>query len=197
LKQSRVVVIAGLLLTGCETAPPKDSVRLCLDGACGQVPKATATFDPAAVVPDADPDGRLAALETMAAADPAAAFDLGMRLFRGDGFPRDGHAAMTWMRAAAEGGDTRAATALGRVYLTGLEEMGRDVREARTWLGVAAGRGDREAAALLKEAEALPLDEERWRARSPYWSERTLWWWRRSPYSYYWGPNRRWDRYAY
>lgn len=195
--QSRVASIFVVLLAGCETAPPTDSVRPCLDGPCAEAPKSTATFDPATPVPDADPDGALAALEAMAATDPAAAFDLGMRLFRGDGVPRDSHGAITWMRMAAEGGDTRAATALGRVYLTGLEEMGRDVREARTWLGVAAGRGDREAAALLKEAEALSPDEARWRARAPYWSDRTVWWWRRSPYTYYWGPDGRWDRYAY
>lgn len=197
MNQSRVASLFVILLAGCETAPPKDTVRLCLDGACAEAPTSTATFDPATAVPDAGPDGALAALEAMAATDPAAAYDLGMRLFRGDGVPRDSHGAMTWMRASAEGGDVRAATALGRVYLTGLEEMGRDVREARTWLGVAAGRGDREAAALLKEAEALPVDEERWRRREPYWTERTVWWWRRSPYTYYWSPNRRWDRYAY
>jgi len=189
-----VAALTCLLFAGCETAPQTGTVTLCVDGVCGQAPSDTQSFDPASVIPEADPDGRLAALAALAEADPAAAYDLGMRLFRGDGFARDPYGAMTWMRRAAEGGDTRAATALGRIYLTGLEEMGPDVREARSWLATAAARGDREAAALLKQAEALPLEAERY--ANPFALERTGWWWWRSPYYFYWDPRLRWGRYA-
>jgi len=56
------------------------------------------------------------------------------------------------MRDAAERGDLGAQKAVGRLYPTGLEEMGSDPREAEKSLSIAAGRGDTEAATLLVEA---------------------------------------------
>jgi TPR repeat protein len=99
-------------------------------------------------------DGRMAALEAAAERQPRAAYDLALRYFRGDGVRRDSYKALTWMRAAAEKGDLNAQKALGRLYLTGLEEMGPDPREAQTWLSLAASRGDRESKRLLAKAEA-------------------------------------------
>ena len=129
-------------------------------------------------------DGRIAALETAAAQHPRAAYDLALRYFRGDGVGRDSYRALTWMRAAAEGGDFNAQKALGRLYLTGLEEMGSDPREARTWLSLAASRGDKESAKLLAEAEAATRsDEEEYKWQNRWRPVVYRWWW--SGYSYY------------
>lgn len=64
------------------------------------------------------------------------------------------------MRDAAERGNLNAQKALGRAYLTGLEEMGSDPGEAQRWLSAAASRGDKESAKLLKEANAAKKSEE-------------------------------------
>ena len=49
---------------------------------------------------------KLLALEAMAAKDPRAAYDLGLRFFRGDGVKKDSYLAIKWMRDAGErGGD--------------------------------------------------------------------------------------------
>jgi len=105
-------------------------------------------------------DARIAALEAEANRHPRAAYDLALRYFRGDGVQRNSYKALTWMRVAAEKGELKAQKALGRLYLTGLEEMGRDPREARTWLSLAASRGDRESKRLLAEAEAATRSDE-------------------------------------
>ena len=55
------------------------------------------------------------ALEAMAAKDPRAAYDLGLRFFRGDGVKKDSYLAIKWMRDAGERGDFKAAQALGRL----------------------------------------------------------------------------------
>ena len=102
---------------------------------------------------------RIAALEKQAKEDPRAAFDLGLRFFRGDGISRDTYKAITWMRSAAERGHTRAQVALGRFYLSGVEEMGADPAEAESWLSAAAGKGDAEAAKLLAEAQKAKADD--------------------------------------
>jgi TPR repeat protein len=99
-------------------------------------------------------DTRIASLEQMANRDPRAAYDLALRYFRGDGVGQDSYKALQWMRKSAEGGYLEAQKALGRVYLTGLEEMGSDPQEAEKWLRIAANRGDRDSAKLLEQATA-------------------------------------------
>ena len=149
-----IILLTAGLLAGCASTPPPDPniVRLCDSSGCEEVDKSTARFDPSSTVPDADPEGRIPALEEMARKDPRAAHDLALRLFRGDGVRRNSYEALQWMRDAAERGDLGAQKALGRLYLTGLEEQGSDPREAEKWLTIAAGRGDEEAAELLVEA---------------------------------------------
>ena len=129
-------------------------------------------------------DGRIAALEAAAAEHPRAAYDLALRYFRGDGVGRDSNLALSWMRTAAEKGDLDAQKALGRLYLTGLEEIGRDPREASVWLSLAASHGDKESAQLLSEAQAASRsneEESQWLNR---WRPAVYSWWR-SGYSYY------------
>jgi len=79
------------LIVGCAStpAPSGDTMRLCDTNGCEEVDKDTARFDPSSKVPDADPEGRIPALEEMARNDPRAAHDLSLRLFRGDGVRRD------------------------------------------------------------------------------------------------------------
>jgi TPR repeat protein len=102
----------------------------------------------------------------MAATDPRAAYDLSLRFFRGDGVKQDSYRSIKWMREAAEKGDFEAQKALGRVYLTGLEEMGADFAQAQKWLSISVSRGDKEGQELLKiadEARQADLDNYEWR----------------------------------
>lgn len=152
LRKSSLFLIFGFSV-GCATPPaPSNTVRLCDSGGCEEVDKSTARFDPSSTIAEADPEGRIPALEKMAKEDPRAAHDLALRFFRGDGVRQNSYKALQWMRDAAERGDLGAQKAVGRLYLTGLEEMGSDPREAEKWLSIAAGRGDEEAGQLLVEA---------------------------------------------
>ncbi|MDO8906277.1 tetratricopeptide repeat protein [Hydrogenophaga sp.] len=159
------------------------TVRICDDSGCSDRPRNSATFQPEAE--DLQAEQRLAALIGLAEQDPRAAFDLGLRFFRGDGVRRDSYQALRWMRSAGERGVVPAQLALGRFYLMGLEEMGPDPIEAEAWLSLAASQGNKEAGKLLAEARAAKKDEQRlyqWReARRKGWYGH----WH-SGYTYYW-----------
>ena len=189
------LLTAGLLLSACApNAPSRDTVRICDATGCAERSRDYASFDSGAVVPDEDPTGQIAELQEIAGKDPRAAYDLGLRYFRGDGVTQNSYQAIVWMRKAAEGGDFDAQKALGRFYLTGLEEMGSDPQEAERWLSIAAGRGDKESAKLLAEASAArqsdqeyyewqkrhrqTLDDE-WRRAYPYrgYWQQGAWYW--------------------
>lgn len=177
-----------IALIGCQQTPPKkDTIRICNSDGCSERPSDHASYDPASVIPDEDPDGRIAALEELAREDPRAAYDLGLRFFRGDGVKQDSYRALQWMRDAAERGDLDAQKALGRLYLTGLEEMGPDPGEAQKWLRIAVSRGDTESEALLMEATRARQNE------GAYFRWRTSWrptvyqyWYTGYPYKSYW-----------
>ncbi|SDV48301.1 tetratricopeptide repeat protein [Chitinasiproducens palmae] len=134
-----------------------NTIRLCTqDSGCSQQPRNVATFQPQQSSPE---DSQIAALEEKAKQDPRAAFDLALRYFRGDGIRRNTYQAITWMRDAAERGYPQAQLALGRFYLSGMEEMGSDPAEAESWLLLAAERGDPEAKTLLAQAQQAKKDE--------------------------------------
>jgi TPR repeat protein len=176
-----------IVAVACAQPPPRDTVRICDENGCVDRPRGYSGYDPSRVFPDEDPDGRIAELKGLAEKDARAAYDLGLRFFRGDGIPQDSYQALVWMRKAAEGGDLEAQKALGRLYLTGLEEMGSDPREAEKWLSIAAGRGDKESEKLLVEARAAKKkDEAYWRWRN-YWRHVFYGYWH-AGYSYrsYW-----------
>lgn len=179
---------AGLAMTACAQNPaPKDTVRICDDAGCAERPKGYASFDPGAAVPDEDPTGRIAELKKLGEQDPRAAYDLGLRYFRGDGVPQDSYQALVWMRKAAERGDLDAQKALGRFYLTGLEEMGSDPREAEKWLSIAASRGDQESKKLLVEAAAAKKSDEAYYTWQRRWRDVFYgYWYRGYPYRGYW-----------
>lgn len=145
----------------------QDTIRICDASGCSDRPRNTATFEAEqAAQPDPAQDPKLLALEAMAAKDPRAAYDLGLRFFRGDGVKKDGYLAIKWMRDAGERGDFKAAQALGRFYLFGLEEMGSDPIEAERWLMMAADKGDKEAKKLLtqaRKAKAEAQSDHQWR----------------------------------
>jgi TPR repeat protein len=130
----------------------------------------------------------MAALEQLAQDDPRAAYDLSLRYFRGDGVRQDSYKSIQLMRSAGERGHLPAQKALGRLYLTGLGEMGADYAEAHKWLSITASRGDKEAASLLREVGQAKESEQTqnrdysrwhslfynsWRSGYPY-----LWYWR-------------------
>lgn len=140
-------------------------------------------------------EARITALEQKAGDDPRAAFDLALRFFRGDGVARDSRRAVTWMKRAAEGGSTQAQVALGRLYLTGFEEMGADPAAAESWLAVAAAKGDKDAKKLLNDAQEAKRNDAAWhRWVGAYRSSWLGYWWRGYGYYLYWG-GRGWNYY--
>jgi TPR repeat protein len=155
------------LLLVSSAAFAQDTIRICDASGCSDRPRNSATFEAElAAQPDPAQDPKLLALEAMAAKDPRAAYDLGLRFFRGDGVKKDGYLAIKWMRDAGERGDFKAAQALGRFYLFGLEEMGPDPGEAERWLMMAADKGDKEAKKLLtqaRKAKAEAQSDYQWR----------------------------------
>jgi TPR repeat protein len=173
-----LLLCTTLFVTACaQNTPPSDVVRICDDRGCAMRSVNEATF---AAEPPTPTDPRMASLIELAEKDPRAAYDLGLRYFRGDGVGQDSYKALTWMRKAAEGGDLQAQKALGNFYFTGLEEMGADPREAEKWLTIAAARGDKESKKLLPEvAKAKKADEDDYKWRMELKELRAL-------YSSYW-----------
>ncbi len=153
----------------------EETIRICDDSGCSDRPKSSATFTSTTTGED---ERRIAALTDMARKDARAAYDLGLRFFRGDGVRQDSYQALQWMRDAAERGDVIAQLAVGRFYLMGLEEMGSDPAEAEKWLLMAAGRGNKEAKKLLSEAQAAKKKD---REEYKRWVE-----WRRADWYGYW-----------
>jgi uncharacterized protein len=178
------------VLAGAQTASAAGpgTVRICDDSGCSDRPRSSTTIDPNAGR-DSEAERRIKSLEALAEKDPRAAYDLGLRFFRGEGVRQDSYSALKWMRDAAERGQLQAQLAVGRFYLMGLEEMGSDPAEAEKWLSMAAGRGDREATKLLAEAQAAKKTERdyyAWRqANRNVWYG---WWYSGYPYYSYWGP---------
>lgn len=180
------LVMCAYSVAGCAQTEPQrtNTVRICDDKGCSDRPRSSATFDPTI---DANPEEtrRLAALADIAAKDPRAAFDLGMRLLRGEGVRQDSYKGIKWLREAGEHGELRAQSALGRLYLTGLQEMGSDPIEAERWLSIAVERGDKEAEKLLVEARQSKKDEQSLaRQREIYRKNGYGWWY--AAYPYYW-----------
>ena len=148
--RNRLLMLGAVVwLAACaQPQPPSDVVRICDDRGCADRPKAQVAFDQANI-PDEDP--RITALKEVAKREPKAAYDLGLRYFRGDGVRQDSYQALVWMREAGEHGNLQAQKALGAFYLFGLEEMGSDPAEAEKWLSIAVSRGDKESKKLLDE----------------------------------------------
>jgi TPR repeat protein len=184
----KMAILICILAVACVQSPPPDTIRICDENGCVDRPRSYSGYDSSKVFPDPDPDGRIAALKRLGEKDARAAYDLGLRFFRGDGIPKDSYQALVWMRKAAEGGDLQAQKALGRLYLTGLEEMGSDPREAEKWLAIAADRGDKASEKLLAEARAAKkADEDDWRLRKNRWRNVFHGYWNSGyPYRSYW-----------
>ncbi len=189
-----VALLASTLAACVQTpasAPDRPAtVRICDDGGCSDRPRHSATFD---ATQDDHPEEtrRIAALTALAEKDPRAAYDLGLRFFRGDGVTQNSYQAIQWMRRAGERGNLQAQAALGRFYLMGLEEMGSDPQEAEKWLSMAAGRGDKPSARLLREASAA---KQRNQDEYREWVNlrRAAWygyWHSGYPYYWTWGPS--------
>ncbi|MBR8062431.1 sel1 repeat family protein [Burkholderia ambifaria] len=177
-----------LLLAACAQDPSvtSNTVRICDDTGCSHRPKDQVSYQNKDDAEDRE-DPRIAALKQAAKAQPKAAYDLGLRYFRGDGVRQDSYQALKWMRDAAERGDLRAQKALGGFYLFGLEEMGSDPREADKWLSIAAGRGDKESKRLLELArKAKKEDEEDWKWRTQWRDVYYGYWYSGYPYYGVW-----------
>lgn len=188
VKRIILLLLSCAILTACvQTEPVGKMVRICDSSGCSDRPSDSATYSTSTAVPDEDPDGRIAALEVIAKTDASAAYDLGLRFFRGDGVRQDSYRALQWMRDAAERGDLDAQKAVGRFYLTGLEEMGSDAQEAEKWLNIAAGRGDEEAKKLLAEAREARKSDDAYYKWANRWRPTFYGYWHRS-YNYhsYW-----------
>ncbi|GAB2922693.1 tetratricopeptide repeat protein [Paraburkholderia jirisanensis] len=179
---------AVLALAACAQQPSASQfVRICDQNGCSDRPKNQLTTETSRNAQDAATDGRIAALKQAAAGNPRAAYDLGLRYFRGDGIAQDSYQALVWMRKSAEGGDLQAQAALGRFYLFGLDEMGADPREAEKWLLIASQRGDAESGKLLAQARTAKQNDQdyfRWQQqeRALYYGD----WYSGYAYQGYW-----------
>lgn len=111
-----------------------------------------------------------------------AQYNLALLTFHGDGVGRDLSGALNWMRAAAGNGNVKAQTAVGRLYLTGLDTMGQDLPEARTWLTMASQKGDREAAKLLAEVQRQEKEERDYQRKLTELSAQTMLYWAQAAY---------------
>ena len=92
-----IPVLLLLCVTSVAHAEEERMIRICDDTGCSDRPRSTTTFNPAAEV-NTDAERRLAALKAKAEKDPRAAYDLGLRYFRGDGVRQDSYQALQWMR---------------------------------------------------------------------------------------------------
>ena len=185
-----ILVILSLLLTACATPPPQTGYdRVCDSSGCYRPMNVVQYQDQTS--PTMTPEQhQAAALIAMAEDDPRAAYDLALRYFRGDGIKRNSYQAIQWMRSAADRGNLDAQKALGRLYLTGFEEMGPDFREAEKWLSLAASAGDKESEELLAEATRLKHTERQFYLWSNRWRpvfQRN--WYSNYPYRYQWRNN--------
>ncbi|SER15635.1 Sel1 repeat-containing protein [Nitrosomonas sp. Nm51] len=179
------------LLTACAIPQPHTGYdRVCDSSGCYDRPVQAVQYQSISD-PEMTPEQhRAAALIAMAEEDPVAAYDLALRYFRGDGIKRNSYQAIRWMRSAADRGNLDAQKALGRLYLTGLEEMGPDFREAEKWLSLAAAAGDKESEELLAEASHLKHTERQYYLWSNRWRpifQRS--WYSNYPYHYQWRNN--------
>lgn len=192
------VAAAIFTLVGCASQTSesqltrRDTVRVCQAGHCVDQSTDKVTFQSDAVDPQALQ--RLQALTHLAESDARAAYDLGLRLLRGDGVQRDSYQGVQWLRKAGDQGLAAAQLALGQLYLTGLEEMGPDPAEAEAWLSRAASQGNATAQQLLAEAQTAKLA-----ARESYEfreAERKYrgHWYHAAPYYWQWH-NHSWHRY--
>jgi TPR repeat protein len=199
VKKSAVIVML-LSITACTTNEnvknQSETMRICDPSGCIDRPKDYAP-DSVSSPAEEQANAKLVALEQIASQDPRAAYDLALRFFRGDGVRQDSYLSLKWMRDAAERGDLKAQKALGRLYLTGLGEMGADYGEAQKWLSITVSRGDKEAETLLKEATEARKSElkeyqyyNRW--RSVFYNS----WYRGYSYNWYWNVGR-WYLYLY
>jgi TPR repeat protein len=88
--------------------------------------------------------------------------ELGVRLSRGDGLPRDPAAAARWLESAAQGGSARSQYYLSRLYREG-QGVSRDAAQALTWLRSSAEQGYPEAClqlgTLYSLGVAVPSDD--------------------------------------
>lgn len=185
-----------VLLCACATPPPyTDYDMVCDSSGCSERPMNIEPYQDQSASTMTPEQHQAAALIAMAEDDPRAAYDLALRYFRGDGIKRNSYQAIQWMRSAAERGNLDAQKALGRLYLTGLEEMGPDFREAEKWLSLAAGAGDKESEELLAEASRFKHTERQYYRWSNRWRptfQRN--WYSNYPYRYQWR-NNRWHGY--
>ena len=186
--------LAALALTGCAFQPPQTAEQqlatrptavLCNGNQCWQQDSRASTFqsDPG----DPEAERRLADLTALAERDPKAAYDLGLRLLRGDGVERNTYQAIEWMRKAGDAGNGEAQFALGRLYLVGFEEMGSDPAEAEAWLARAAAKGYAEAKRLLPEAHAAKQKEQANYQVREQWRKSWYGWYTSAPYYWVWG----------
>ncbi|NLY15636.1 MAG: sel1 repeat family protein [Gammaproteobacteria bacterium] len=154
------LLAAALAGTGCanQTAESqlqrKKTVRVCQNNVCVEQSAQVKTFEPDPA--DEAADLRLHELVRLAeeGSHPTAAHDLGLRLLKGDGVSRNSYQGIQWLRKAGDQGDASAQLLLGKMYLSGYEEMGPDFVEAQTWLTRSAAQGNKEAASLLSEAKS-------------------------------------------
>ena len=136
-----------------DTAPPKADARVIDPSPVGSInPKSPVVYDSAkpsnpaprelvASLPSGVPSGLR---DAAADGDPAAQYELALRLVDGRGLTRDPHAASQWLERAAIQGLAPAQYRLGSLYEKGVG-VPRDVAIAKSWYKKAADAGNARA----------------------------------------------------
>jgi Sel1 repeat len=100
-----------------------------------------------------------------------AQYQLGLRLLRGEGLPRNESEAATWFDRAARMGDARAQLELGMAYTSG-QGVAPDQVTGYTWLTLAATSGNAEAETALRgvtpKLAGLEIARVRWNLAEMY-----------------------------
>src|SRR5574344_2453509 len=98
----------ALILAGCAAQTPQsqvttpETVRICTGNSCTDQPRSAALPQAAPSAHEAQAELRLQQLEALAENSPHAAYDLGLRLMRGDEGPDNSCHRLPWLTRRAE-----------------------------------------------------------------------------------------------
>ena len=100
------LLLLSFAVSACAPRTQRTEIaRVCNSSGCWNRPAHHATNASSTANTFDEQQARIATQEAVSRQDPRAAYDLGLRYFRGDGLRQDSYQALQWMSDAAERGD--------------------------------------------------------------------------------------------